>query len=221
MKEKKPRHPPNLSHSRKRPLKEDERALWNHVTQDVAPLSSREGTFPEEQDSAEVFSETPISPVISTSRRKKFVPHPEPFGQILTSPAPPPPSPAPSSRQIDRNLQKSFAKGELPVDGQIDLHGLTLDQAHKRFMAFLHNKIHTGARFLLVITGKGTSVSDPVFRGHHTEEHHERRGIIRRNLPHWCEDPSVKPFILQTLPAQPHHGGAGCTYILLRRKRSL
>ncbi len=194
--------------------------LWNHVTQDVAPLPSREGTFSEEQDSTEVFSEPPISPVIPTPRRKKFVPHPEPFGQILTSPSPTPPSSAPSSRQMDRNLQKSFAKGELPVDGQIDLHGLTLDQAHKRFLAFLHSKIRTGARFLLVITGKGTSVSDPLFRGHHTEEHHEGRGIIRRNLPHWCDDPSVKPFILQTLPAQPHHGGAGCTYILLRRKRS-
>ncbi len=111
----------------------------------------------------------------------------------------------PSSFQIDANLKKKFERGELPIDGKIDLHGLTLEQAHTQFTKFMTRSIKEGARFILVITGKGSSESE------------NGKGIIRKNLPLWCGDKNLKPFILQTREAQPKHGGSGATYILLRK----
>ncbi len=110
----------------------------------------------------------------------------------------------PSSFQVDAALQKRFEKGDLPIDGKIDLHGMTLAEAHRRFTQFISRKINEGARFLLVVTGKGSA---------------ENTGVIRKNLPLWCDDQNLKPFILKLREAQQKHGGGGATYILLRRQK--
>ena len=110
----------------------------------------------------------------------------------------------PSSYQMDGSLRKKFEAGELEIDGKIDLHGLTLVEAHHQFTRFISQKIKTKCRFLLVVTGKGSG---------------NGKGVIRQNLPLWCEDIKIKNHILSIKQAKPKHGGDGASYIMLRRQK--
>ncbi len=190
MKEKKP---PKIHKPRQaRLLQEEDIAIWGQATADVTPFSA---------------------PNIMTDDRAKGLKrgYKDKIGQNMTGTitletfnGPAVQTHHSSSFQIDAALKKRFAKGELPMDGQIDLHGLTLPQAHQRFMRFITARIKEGARFIVVITGKGSA---------------EGSGVIRQNFPLWCEDQQLKPHILQVTRAQPKHGGTGASYILLRRQK--
>lgn len=111
---------------------------------------------------------------------------------------------------IDRNTQDRFRKGEMDVDGRLDLHGFTYDEARLRVADFVAMHYGRGSRFLLIITGKGT------FR----KEEGERTGILRSALPGWLSEADIRPYILAFDGAKARHGGSGAFYVLLRRKRS-
>ena len=199
MKEKKP---PKTATSPKtpktRPLKDEDLAVWDQATEQVtkyaAPNIHKDNTLKrlkrdygnDRRDNLQNISGTITLETFGTSLGHKTI------------------SPQPSSFQVDAALRKRFEKGELPVDGAIDLHGMTLAQAHHRFTQFILGKIQEGARFILVVTGKGSSSGT---------------GVIRKNLPLWCEDKNLRPYILQITSAHPKHGGSGASYILLRRKK--
>jgi DNA-nicking Smr family endonuclease len=38
-------------------------------------------------------------------------------------------------------------------------------------------------------------------------------------VPRWLEEPELRRHVLARASAQPRHGGAGATYLLLRRHR--
>jgi DNA-nicking Smr family endonuclease len=180
MKEKKPLPTPKSTPKRK-PLKDEDVALWVAATGD---------------------SKT-IAPQLKPHKRANI----QNVQGIITleSFAVPISSHHPSSFQVDRNLKKKFEKGDLPIEARIDLHGLTLSEAHHRFITFITRQIKIKSRCVLVITGKGSTESE------------NGRGILRKNLPLWCEDAQLKPHILQMTSAAPKHGGQGASYILLRR----
>lgn len=177
---------------------DDDAVLWQAVTRDVTKWDkSNKMGRPEEK---------PVSNPPASKSKIKYVP--VMTGQItlesfasITKPA------SPSSYQLDGALQKRFTNGELPIDGTIDLHGLTLAEAHQQFMRFMSRKITGGARCVLIITGKGSSETE------------NGRGVIRKNLPLWCEDKSIGLHILKLSKASPRHGGSGAFYILIRRQR--
>lgn len=182
-----------------RPLKEEDIAIWGLATEDVtayAPPNLHKDHNPKSLKRNYGQSGGSNAHIISGMITL------ETFG---AAPAPKAIANQPSSFQVDANLKKKFEKGDLPIEGKIDLHGLTLEQAHHRFVQFLSNKIKEGARFLLVVTGKGSSNGG--------------EGVIRKNLPLWCDDKNLRSFILQVKAAQPKHGGAGASYILLRRQK--
>lgn len=195
MKEKKPPKEPSAAKAAKRPsLKEEDAALWGQVTQDVTRLSA-----------ANKVSKTAIKSPLARIKRS-FLENIS--GQItLESFASSVSVHEPSSYQLDGNLQKRFQRGELSIDGKIDLHGLTLSQAHHAFLSFITRKIHEEARCILVVTGKGSQESE------------NGRGIIRKNLPVWCDDTRLKPHILQFTSAHAKHGGSGAYYIMLRKRK--
>jgi DNA-nicking Smr family endonuclease len=110
----------------------------------------------------------------------------------------------PSSFQMDKTLRTKFEGGELEINAKIDLHGLTLVQAHEQFTKFMSHQIRNKSRFLLVITGKGNGAE---------------KGVIRQNLPRWCDEAPLKTHILSIKTAKAKHGGDGASYILLRRQK--
>jgi DNA-nicking Smr family endonuclease len=197
MKEKKP--PKNAASSKTskiRTLKDEDLAIWGQATENVTKFSAPNLNKDDTPKRLKRHYSKNIGHAISgTITLETFGAH-APASKTITHQS--------SSFQVDTNLKKKFEKGDLPIEGKIDLHGMTLAQAHHRFVQFITGKIKEGARFILVVTGKGSGDST---------------GVIRKNLPLWCDDKNLKPYILQFKEAQPKHGGSGASYILLRRQK--
>lgn len=110
---------------------------------------------------------------------------------------------------------KSFGKmkrGKLKPEARIDLHGMTMAQAHPELVSFILGAQSMGRRLVLVITGKGKDRDDggPI---------PTRHGILRHQVPQWLALPPVSHAILQVTPAHLKHGGHGAYYVYLRRSR--
>ncbi len=106
---------------------------------------------------------------------------------------------------MDRRTAQRFKRGDMAVDGRIDLHGLTLDQAHNALTSFIRGAHARGARCVVVVTGKGKGGSI---------------GKIRNETPHWLNQTPLRPLVLAVSEARHHDGGAGALYVLLKRKRT-
>jgi DNA-nicking Smr family endonuclease len=100
---------------------------------------------------------------------------------------------------------RKLARGRLPIDGRIDLHGLTQSEAHNLLFDFIARAHERGLRHVLVITGKGSS------RG--------SQGVLKRLVPEWLAKPEFRFLISGHEDAARSHGGEGALYIRLRRER--
>jgi len=100
----------------------------------------------------------------------------------------------------------------MEIDGTLDLHGMTADQAKARLLAYITQSHAMGMRLILVITGKGKHKG-------YDEFHRPVGGVLRQSLPDWLRGPTLSNKILQVSQAQPKHGGAGAYYVYLRRIR--
>lgn len=183
-----------------RKLTPDERRLWDFVTRSVTPLQARHAT--REPASA-------LSPATGPQRSDAGAP-PEPAPR----PAQHAPLHAPlhmgRAVDLDAATARKFKRGRMPCDGRIDLHGLTLAQAHGALIHFIHQQAERGSRCVLVITGKGSSRDDDDSRP---------RGRIRAELMHWLNSAPLRAHILAVTEAGPGRGGTGASYVLLKRRR--
>lgn len=116
---------------------------------------------------------------------------------------------------IDRRTEDRFRKGQMQIEGRLDLHGLTLKEAEPAVREFVRQSHAANRRCLLVITGKGQGAA----RDDDRAWYESAKGQIRRSLRHWLDASDLKPLILSIAPAQRQHGGSGAFYILLRRRR--
>jgi DNA-nicking Smr family endonuclease len=184
---------------RRRQLTPDERALWKTVTRSVAPLRSVE---PQEEAHADARpppeAEAPghARPV---SARAKTPPR-------LAQPSQPP---QPPLAPLGRRLRQRVARGSASLDGRIDLHGLTQEDAHHALRRFLRDAQADGAKLVLVITGKGA-------RG---ASFGEERGVLKRLVPQWLRLPEFRATVVGFEPAHASHGGEGALYVRIRRRR--
>lgn len=111
---------------------------------------------------------------------------------------------------------KSFGKmsrGKIKPEGRIDLHGMTMDQAHPALVDFILTAQGSGKRLVLVITGKGKvrdDIGGPI---------PGRHGILRHKVPQWLALAPLSGAILEIRPAHIRHGGDGAYYVYLRRRR--
>ncbi|KAA0575615.1 Smr/MutS family protein [Azospirillum sp. Sh1] len=178
----------------------DERRLWRLAMRDAEPMPGRAiEAEPEPVTTMAELVEEPVATSLApppTARR-----HPSPPGPAR--PSHPPLTPG-STANIDRRTGDRFRRGELEIDGRIDLHGMTQAQAHNALAAFVHRAWNEGRRCVLVITGKGS------FGG---------LGVLRQATPRWLSDPALRPMVLAIQPARPKDGGDGALYVLIKRRR--
>jgi DNA-nicking Smr family endonuclease len=163
---------------------EEETALWRRAMHDVRPRRRAHA-----------------APV---PEAKPLAPAPPAAPQTLSPPSPAPAQSAAIGTGLDHRSAQRLKRGELAIEGRLDLHGMTQEEAHdalNRFVARMHGD---GRRVVLIITGKGAR---------------DGEGILRRAVPRWLAEPRCRPLVVATSEAQPRHGGAGALYILLRRKR--
>lgn len=117
-----------------------------------------------------------------------------------------------NSPNMDKKNFKKLVKGKMEIEGTIDLHGLTANQAKVKLITFINHSYSLGKRLIIVITGKGKHKGFDEFQ-------RPINGVLRQNLPEWLSGPSVSNKVLQVTQAQPKHGGAGAFYVYLRRQR--
>jgi DNA-nicking Smr family endonuclease len=123
--------------------------------------------------------------------------------------AAPHPKPPASAIAIARREKQQLARGKTEIGGRIDLHGMTQAQAHDALLHFLHRYQAEGAKFVLVITGKGGAGA--VARG--------ERGVLRRQVPLWLGLAEFRVCVLGFDTAHVGHGGDGALYVRLRKAR--
>lgn len=176
-----------------RRLRPDEEALWRRVASHATPLHPRR-------------SEPQPPP--------RFSP-PAPLPQFRVGDVAPLAPPAakdsgdrPQPLRIDRRTQKALSRGKRSPEATIDLHGMTLAQAHVALNRFILASFATGRRLVLVITGKGLGG---------TESWDSPRGALRRQVPQWLFGAPLGSIVQEVLPAHRSHGGSGAYYVLLKR----
>jgi DNA-nicking Smr family endonuclease len=113
--------------------------------------------------------------------------------------------------QMDAKTHGRMTRGKLVPEARIDLHGLTLAEAHPELIGFILNAHSAGLRLVLVITGKGKRREDhgPI---------PQRMGALRHQVPQWLRQAPLGPVVLQVTEAHLKHGGAGAYYVYLRRR---
>ncbi len=99
---------------------------------------------------------------------------------------------------------RRLRRGQLPIDARIDLHGLRAGDARAKLTSFLEAQRARGERCVLVIHGKG-------------EHSPEGTGVLRGEVGAWLSQGSASPHVAAFATAQPHDGGEGAIYVLLRR----
>lgn len=194
----------------KRRLRPEELDLWKQVARSADPLKNRTPVAkppPARQDGPEPSPPAP-DPIPAFRIGAEARAHTQTYTH---------PSDTPSDRlrkdplHMDARTFARMKRGKLSPDARIDLHGMTLDQAHPALIRFILSSQSHGHRMVLVITGKGSREDpyDPAPR---------RRGVLRVQVPHWLRMPPVGPAVLQIAPAHQKHGGEGAYYVYLRKR---
>lgn len=171
----------------------EDRALWDSVAKTVAPLK---------RTPRPVASDATPTPAPAKNTPQALPPRP----REATRPTEPP-----RLAPLDRRLKSRIGKGVIAIDARVDLHGLTQAAAHRRLHRFLDDSQATGARLVLVITGKGrTGDSHPIGEG---------RGILKRLVPMWLSSTECRRYVVGYEPAGRTHGGEGALYVRIRNRR--
>ncbi|HMJ94087.1 MAG TPA: Smr/MutS family protein [Allosphingosinicella sp.] len=170
-----------------RPLNAEEERLWRKVVETVRPLRPR---------AAETGIEEPA------------LPPPEPVRKAARPAPAPPPAPAKGiGETLDAGWDRRLSRGLVQPDVTLDLHGHGLASAYDLLDSRLASAISSGARVLLLITGKPPAGDRP------------GRGRIRAAVGDWLGASRHAGSIAAVRGAHQRHGGSGALYIVLRRRR--
>lgn len=191
---------------RRRPSAE-ELALWHEVARRVMPLPGRAAPPDPSAPAPEQKAASVAKPEAGRAKSAPATP-------LFVAPGRHAPAPG-----LDHRLAERLRRGRLPIEGRLDLHGLTQAEAHLRLDAFLAGAHRSGKRCVLVITGKGTARAESASASGARFALPEGRGVLRQLVPRWLGEGANARRVLAVFPAQPRHGGEGALYVYLRRPR--
>lgn len=107
----------------------------------------------------------------------------------------------PSPRPLSGNRLKLLKRGVIRLDRQLDLHGLTREEAIHSLSGFIRSASRAGEKGVLVITGKGNrSAEGPV---------------LQQAVAAWLKDQG-RDMVLEYAPAPQEMGGSGAFVVFLR-----
>ncbi|HSF96935.1 MAG TPA: Smr/MutS family protein [Thermohalobaculum sp.] len=225
--------PPRQRRSRasRRAIAPEDRALWREVTRDANPLDPALRDPPETEEETSRSAAPPSAPDETAPAPQK-------------SPAPPPTWPAAQRRLrpigsgrpsaisidladravapvgrpeagLDRRNAERLRRGEREPDFRIDLHGMTAERAHRALDRAIGGALASGARLVLVITGKGGKRRDPDAAPFMRDD----QGVLRQHVPGWLRSGPHARHIVGIFQAHLRHGGGGALYVYLKKQR--
>lgn len=107
-------------------------------------------------------------------------------------------------RPVPVNRMRQLKTGAIRIDMELDLHGLTRDEALKSLERFICGAFNRGQRAVLVITGKGNnSPGEPVLVG---------------AVSSWLRE-TGKKMVAEFAPAPLRMGGSGAFVVFLKEKK--
>ena len=174
---------------RRREVTADEAEVWRQAMRGTKPFPDRVACEPPAPVAGETLPPPPVArslpPPTAIAARSPDLDHGRSPG-------------------LDKRTRSRLQKGEMAIDAVLDLHGLTLKEAHASLLRFVVGAAEQGHRCLLVITGKGSR---------------EHGGLLKAEVPRWLNEAALRAIILAFSYAQAKHGGEGALYVLLRRRR--
>lgn len=202
--------------ARRRTLRPEEQEIWQAVARTATPMHPNRHIFlkdvevpvnaqPVHPGPADIhIPAQPRLPLFRLGEKSRVVTkldvQPSPGEALAAAPL-----------QMDAKTHGKMTKGRLTPEARIDLHGMTLSEAHPELIRFVLNAQSAGMRLVLVITGKGK-------RGQDIGPIPQRMGVLRHQVPHWLRLPPLGPAVLQVSEAHLKHGGSGAYYVYLRRR---
>ena len=104
---------------------------------------------------------------------------------------------------VQQAVLAKLRKGFFGVQGELDLHGYTIEEAKRLLSAFLSRSMAAGHRCVHIIHGKG-------YRSP------EAYPVLKNNLNRWLRQ---HHDVLAFCSASPRQGGAGAVFVLLKVTR--
>jgi DNA-nicking Smr family endonuclease len=196
----------------KRPLSSSEQAVWGRVAETVRPLLGREKP---KSPTLSLFPELVEGPSFGSGSARQIKVRPfdiDPLGDREGKPEPRRIKAPPEQNTLDANWDKRIATGKASPDRTIDLHGHTASSAHAVLNHLLGDAIRSGARVVLLITGRPAR-DNPRMPP-------TGRGVIRASVEDWLLAGPYSSQIAAIRGAHPRHGGAGALYLVIRRDRA-
>jgi len=105
---------------------------------------------------------------------------------------------------VNPELIRRLHRGDFSIQGHIDLHGYNVPEAWEAFDRFMREAVAAGKRAVLVVHGRGlSSAGEPILKG---------------KISQWLTTSAWRKWVLAFSSAPEFDGGAGATYVLLRRR---
>lgn len=212
--------------ARKGALSDEDQALWEFMARGLDPVRRKKPRIPvvapdpdEVRPRADLpmESETKLIPdahrrasdglAAKQSRASRAIP---PVSERPAKPVPP-------LAQFERKRQRRIASGRMTIEARLDLHGSRQAEAYHQFRGFLLDCAARGYSTVLVVTGKGgtrQARDDDLASPYATTD----RGVLRRSVPLWLEQPDIRALVASYTSAAIQHGGDGALYIHLRKR---
>jgi DNA-nicking Smr family endonuclease len=105
---------------------------------------------------------------------------------------------------IHPEIAKRLHRGDFSIQSHIDLHGLGAEDARVAFENFLKDAVTTGKRAVLVVHGRGLSSAN--------------QPVLKTKVIEWLTQGPWRKWVIAYSSARSCDGGAGATYVLLRRR---
>ncbi len=101
-------------------------------------------------------------------------------------------------------VAKRLHRGDFSIQSHIDLHGLITADAREALEEFLWESVASGKRAVLVVHGRGLSSPG--------------KPVLKAKVQEWLIRGPWRKWVIAYASARPCDGGAGATYVLLRRR---
>ena len=106
-------------------------------------------------------------------------------------------------RPLPANRLRQLRRGAIRIDYQLDLHGLTRDEAVENLARFIGGAYNRGQKGVLVITGKGNNSPD--------------EPVLQTAVSGWLRDKG-RGMVAEFAPAPRQMGGRGAFVVFLKDK---
>ena len=198
----KPAAPTEASAGDERPVRQGsltDDELWALAVEGAAPLADRSPRIKPDPEPIATASE-PLDPELAAYDELRALVHgTSPFDiadsdEFIEG----------STRGLDHHVLRRLRRGDFAVQGHVDLHGLTREEARSELEAFLARSRQGGKRCVLVVHGRGLHSKDQV-------------PVLKEALKRWMSTDRFARHVLAFATARPHDGGLGAVYVLLKK----